>query len=411
MKFEDKLHNYAQLLIEYGICVYPGQIVEIFTEPYHRNFALILAEMAYNKGAKYVGITFLEPKLTPIRINGGKKEDLTYVSPHLAKSYNDLIEECGACLRIIGPEEPDLLENVDSKKLNLLNKSFFEVLEPFYIDGIGRSKIHWTIASAATPQWAKKIFPRLPEKEAEMALWEQIFKICRADKINCIQEWEAHDLKLVARSQWLNSLKIKTLHFIGPGTDLQIGLSAIARFTGGRSKSAKGFLYEPNIPTEECFTTPDFRKTEGHVKTTRPFLVNGKLMEGLALWFKAGEVVKFKADKNEDTFAEFIETDKGSKFLGEVALVGIDSPVYQSGLVFQEILYDENAASHIAIGLAYKKCLENGENLSKEELDKVGCNVSSIHRDMMISSEEVDVFAETYDGTKMTLIQKGCWKS
>jgi aminopeptidase len=204
-------------------------------------------------------------------------------------------------------------------------------------------------------------------------------------------------------------MKIKFFHFIGPGTDLKVGLSPRAVFKGGTALSARNVDFEPNLPTEECFTTPDYRMTEGKARTTRPFLINGKQIRGLSLEFKNGEISNFHAEEGQKTFEEYINSDGGSKRLGEVALVGIDSPIYQSGRIFEEILFDENAACHIAIGFAYRFCIEGSEEMSNEELDKIGCNTSHVHTDMMLSSDEVDVHAELYSGQKIQLIKNGTW--
>jgi aminopeptidase len=169
--------------------------------------------------------------------------------------------------------------------------------------------------------------------------------------------------------------------------------------------------YEANIPTEECFTTPDCRRTEGKAKVTRPFLIHGTMIKGLTLTFVDGNIVDFKADEGEAAFAAYIQSDAAAKRLGEVALVGIDSPIYQSGRIFEEILYDENAACHIAIGFAYRYCIEGGDKMNSDELSAIGCNDSHVHTDMMISTEEVDVHAETYDGKRVSLICKGKWVS
>jgi aminopeptidase len=180
-------------------------------------------------------------------------------------------------------------------------------------------------------------------------------------------------------------------------------------FSGGGSVGPHGEEFEPNIPTEECFTTPDYRLTTGKVKVTRPVFINGKLVKDLYIEFKDGQIVNFKASEGQDSFAEYINKGDRSKFLGEVALVGIDSPVFQSGRVFQEILYDENAACHIAVGSAYRFCIDGGTKMTEKELEEVGCNTSNVHTDMMISNEHVDVTATTYDGKVVSLIKKGAW--
>jgi aminopeptidase len=205
-------------------------------------------------------------------------------------------------------------------------------------------------------------------------------------------------------------LNIRTLHFTGKGTDLTIALSEKARFAGGSSKSALGVNFEPNIPSEETFTSPDCRKTSGYATVTRPILVNGTLVSGLYLEFREGELVNFTCEKGQETFAEYLNGDLRSRWLGEVALVGIDSPVYQSGIVFEEILYDENAACHIAIGCGFKFCIDGNESMTEEELASVGFNEADVHLDMMISDETTDVVATLADGSEIILIKKGEWQ-
>jgi aminopeptidase len=281
----------------------------------------------------------------------------------------------------------------------------------FYDEGIGKSLVQWSVAAGATTGWAKKLFPELSDDEALEKLWDILFAICRVDNPNYLDLWKAHNANLHRRAKALSELGVERLHFTGPGTDLVVGLSNAAIFKGGTDASPSGVSFEPNIPTEECFTTPDYRMTEGRVSATRPVYINGKLVEGLTMTFKEGEIVDFSAEAGAATFEEYISSDEGARRLGEVALVGIDSPIYQSGLVFQEILLDENAACHIAIGSAYKFCLKDGERLDEDELRSLGCNESCVHCDIMISSEEVSVAATGFDGSEYPVLVNGQWAS
>lgn len=409
MNFEKKLSNYCRLIIKHGLNVQPGQPVNIAAEVYHRDFAFQLAEAAYDEGASYVNIDLQEPRLARCRILKSKAEDLKYVPRYVGVKYAEFIEDIAANVRIIGPEFPEIMSDLDPKRINTARISQFEAIKHYYRDGIEKSNVHWTIAAAATKGWGKRLFPELSEDAAESRLWDQIFSICRADRENCLDLWKEHNTKLHKRAAVLNRLRIKTLHFTGPGTDLTVGLSEKAIFKGGGDLSPRKVEFEPNIPTEECFTTPDFRKTEGKVAATRPFLVNGQLIRGLKMEFRGGELVDFSADQGSETFKEYISSDPGARRLGEVALVGIDSPIYQSGIIFEEILYDENAACHIAVGVSYKFCLKGGDTMTQEELAAIGANQSSVHTDMMISSNEVDVAASTYDGETIDIIKKGEW--
>ena len=409
MDFNSKLRNYSDLIVRHGINVQPAQKVNITTEVYHRELAYLIAEDCYTAGASYVNIDFIEPRIGRTRIDKTSIEDLSYVPAYIHTKYQEFIDDIAANVRIIGPEYPDILSESDPKKINASRLANFNAIKHYYQNGIEKSKVHWTIAAAATKGWAQRIFPESSEVEAEMKLWDNIFKICRVDQEDYLQVWKDHNNKLHQRAAKLNDLKIKKLIFSGPGTDLTVGLSDKAVFKGGGDLSPRGVEFEPNIPTEECFTTPDYRLTEGSVKTTRPILVNGKLIKGLSLTFKAGELVDFQAEDGAETFLEYINSDPGARRLGEVALVGIDSPVYQSGLVFEEILYDENAACHIAIGVSYKFCLQGGETMSADEMEALGANQSSVHTDMMISSDQVDVIAHNAAGETIEIIRKGHW--
>lgn len=410
MHFHEKLQSYANLLITHGLNVQPGQVVNITAEISHRELVLLLVEAAYKKGAKFVGVDIIDPLITKIRAEYTKEDDyLKYVPRYIPIKYESFLEEPSAILRLCGSEHPLALANISSQKINDLQGSLRQSLKKYYSEGVGKSQVQWTVAAAATPAWGKRVFPELDENKAYKALWEEIFKICRCDKPNTIELWKNHNAALKERAKKLTQLGIKTLHFTGPETDLKVSLSPKALFKGGGDTTPTGIDFEANIPTEECFTTPDYRLTEGKVKVTRPVMVNGQMVDGLKIEFKKGEITYFSADKGEDTFSAYIQNDPGAKRLGEVALVGIDSPIFQSGLVFEEILFDENAACHIAIGSAYKFCLEDGASMTAEELEKVGCNDSRVHTDFMISSPEVHVEAETYSGEKFYLIKDGNW--
>jgi len=410
MDFEQKLELYAQLIVRHGLNVQKGQDVYIGSEVIHRDFVIKIVKAAYEMGARSVSCDFNDPRILCTRILETKSAaDLSYVPPFVPFRYESMLPQTAASLRLLGSEYPDILADLDPKKVNEVEISFKKSLKKFYEEGIGHSKVQWTVAAAATPAWGKKVFPERDDASACRALWEEIFRICRADRADCLEIWQKHNLQLALRAQKLTSMKIKYLHFTGPGTDLKVGLSPRALFKGGTSKSPRNVEFEPNIPTEECFTTPDYRMTTGKVNTTRPFLINGKQIRGLRLEFKEGKIIDFHADEGANTFAEYINSDEGAKRLGEVALVGIDSPIYQSGKIFEEILFDENAACHIAIGFAYRFCIADSSMMNNSELDNIGCNTSNVHTDMMISSEKVDVRAACYSGESISLIVNGAW--
>jgi aminopeptidase len=409
MEHSELLRRYAQLIVRGGVNVQEGQIVSVTYEPPHRDLALLIAEEAYKQNASFVDLTMLEPRATCARINYSRESDLAYVPPYLIEKYKVLLEQRGASIRIVGPEHPGILSDLNQAALNLSRAAQYQAIKFFYDEGTSQSKLPWSVVAAPTPQWARRIYPDVSEDEAVGKLWDAIFHCSRVTVDDPLAAWEQHNKTLATRAKKLDALEIEELHFTGPDTDLRVSLTPAARFRGGDEKTDYGLTFMPNIPSEEVFTTPDARKTSGTVKATRPFLVNGTLIKNLRLTFTEGSITDFSATEGEEAFREYIARDDGAKRLGEVALVGIDSPIFQTGTIFEEILYDENAACHIAIGSAYKFCLEDGPTMPKEKLEELGCNQSSLHTDIMISSEEVSVTARTFDGQTHELIKLGKW--
>ncbi len=407
--FDTDFHRYAELIAAHGLNVQPGQMVNINTEPVHRDFALLVAEKCYERGAKYVELALNDPRGDRLRIEKSQPADLSFAPAYYTAKFTELVDQQAANLRIIGMEFPDLLSAADPKRVQTLTIHRSKAIKYFFDNGIGRSQVHWCVAAAATPLWGKKIYPALTPEKACEALWQDILAMCRADKPACIDLWREHNERLQRRAKKLTEMKIKELRFLGPGTDLVVGLTDRAIWKGGQERSTRGLWFEPNLPTEEVFTTPDFRKTSGHVRATRPFMINGRMIENLSAKFENGSIADFMATGGVDTFKAYISSDDGARRLGEVALVGIDSPVYQAGKVFQEILFDENAACHIAVGQAYKFCIEGGTDLDTAGAAAIGCNESAVHTDMMISNADVDVTATLYDGRSIALLQAGQW--
>lgn len=407
--FDQSLKEYAELLIAHGLNVQKGQVVNIAAEACQRDFTLQCVRAAYQRGASFVNVDLIDMRYLRERILNSSEEELKYVPKFVPTKLDEIIDLQGSNLKLVGFEDPDVISDLDPKKVNVQRLHQHMAVKRFYDEGIGKSKVHWNVAAAATPAWGQRIFPALTPEKAHARLWEEIFNLCRVGKGSAITQWKSHNAVLQKRARELTEMKIKELHFKGPGTDLIVGLSPKALWCGGSSPGPRGVEYEPNIPTEECFTTPNYRVTSGKVRTTRPFLVSGKMVKGLELEFKEGRIIQFHASDGEATFREYINSDEGGSRLGEVALVGVDSPVFRSGLLFHEILFDENAACHIAIGSAYKFCLAGGDTLGKNELETLGCNESSVHTDMMISSENVDVDVVLFSGDKRTIIKNGAW--
>ncbi len=404
-----QLDRYATLIAAHGLNVQPGQLVQVMGESYHRPLYQRLLRELYRRGAGFVHVELSDPLLQRIRIQESQPQFLRSTPGFYSAKFRELVDSGAANLKVLGPEFPTYLADLPTQSVNEVRKSAYQAAKYFYNEGIERSKVHWCVVAAATPGWAARLFPSLSPRDAEARLWGEIFRICRVDRPNFLELWEAHNKLLHARARRLTELKIKELHFEGPGTDLVVGLSELALFKGGSDLAPTGHSFEPNLPTEECFTTPDWRATRGTVAATRPFLVNGTLVRDLTLTFTNGEISHFECRAGGDALRSYLESDAGAKKLGEVALVGTDSPVFQSGLVFEEILFDENAACHIAVGSAYKGCLRGGAGMSDVECADIGCNSSSVHTDIMISSEQVSVTANLFSGERLMLIDRGRW--
>jgi aminopeptidase len=408
--FSVLLDRYADLVATVGMNVQPGQIVAVRGEVIHRELMFRIARRAYQKGAKLVQMDLIEPRLGYERVVSSSDEDLDTVSEAQRARFNELVDQRGATCRIVGEEDPLLMSELDPNRVNRAEIGARRALKRFYDEGISKNLVQWTICAGSTPGWASRVFPELAPEEAHSRLWHEIFRITRVDTPDYLERWEAHNNALSRRERLLNSLDIASLHITGPGTDLTVGLSPKARFVGGAKHSVRGALYEANIPTEECFTTPDWRETHGVARVTRPVTINGVLVRDIVLEFSEGTIVRTEASSGKETLDAYLDSDVGARRLGEIALVGVDSPIYRSGLLFEEILFDENAACHFAVGSAYHYCLEGGPEMSKEERESIGCNDSLVHTDFMISDDTVDVRATLRSGEKRFLLEKGEWQ-
>ena len=404
------LERYAQLIVKKGCNVQPGQVFQIGADAQNVDFAVLVAEAAYEAGARFVNLDLSDDRMQKSRIRSAHEEEfLDYVPSHVSVRFDEMIDSKGAVVRLVGPRDPVALAGLPADKMNRVRMAGHHAAKRFFSEGIGLSAVQWCVASAATTGWAESIIDDLKGDEARNQLWTELLEIVRADKDDAFALWDAHADHLQQRSQALNQLGLVSIHFSGPGTDLTVGLSTYARFAGGGTRSQRDVDFITNLQTEEVFTTPDWRQTEGVVRVTRPFVVNGALVKDLLMTFSSGELVDFDASEGADTLKSYVDSDPGARRLGEVALVGTDSPIFQNGRVFKEILLDENAACHIAVGNAYKSCLEGGETMSNETLEEIGCNASSAHTDMMISDENVLVVGRDSNGKETELLRDGAW--
>ncbi len=321
----------------------------------------------------------------------------------MAKAY-----EAGAARLAVAADDPLLLSGQDASKVARANRANSRAYQPA-LEKIAGFDINWNIVSYPNPAWAARVFPGDPQDVATRKLADAIFAASRVDGEDPVAAWATHNAALHARTRTLNGKAFRALHFTGPGTDLTIGLADGHEWHGGASTAKNGITCNPNIPTEEVFTTPHRLRVDGHVTSTKPLSHQGTLIENIAVRFEAGRIVEAKATRGEEVLLKVLDTDEGSRRLGEVALVPHSSPISQSGLLFYNTLFDENAASHIALGQCYSKCFVDGARLSPDEIAARGGNASLIHIDWMIGSGQIDVDGIHADGTTEPVMRKGEW--
>ena len=408
---EENLQKYCELILRTGVNLHKGQCLAISFSPANSEFAVKLAESAYKLGAKFVELMASSNSLKKNRIMYSEKaDDLNFVPDFVKARIFEYVTNEWAYIRIDNLEEIDELRNVDADKMGIMLKAEQEA-NMSMSNAISKGKIAWCIVAAPGPKWAAKVFGKDSSDELTDKLSDNLIKILRLDKKDTVKEWNDLSEKLIQRAKILTGMKLDKLIFKGPGTDLEIGLNGNSFWLGGGAKAQNGRTFLPNIPTEEVFTTPDYRRTNGKVKVTKPVKVLENLLTGIWFEFKDGKITDFGSDTNRELLEMFFNTDEGAKYLGEVALVDKNSEVHKSGLIFNSILYDENAACHIALGRGFPTCFTNKDELNTpEEMKLNGCNYSLVHTDFMIGSDEINVTGVTQDGKEVVIIKDGEFK-
>ncbi|WP_208590659.1 aminopeptidase [Gracilibacillus suaedae] len=399
--------KYAELALKTGVNLQEGQALVINSSIEGADFTRIVARKAYEMGAKNVHINWSDDELTYLKFNYASEEVLTDIPKWQVAKHLDFAED-GAALLSIRSTNPDLLKDIDSAKIAKANKASGQAMKEFRQYTMN-DRIPWSIISIPTGDWAQKIFPDKSKEEAIESLWEEIFKIVRVDQEDPVAAWDEHNRTLKQAREYLNEKSYKALIFQSEGTDIRFELPAGHIWKGGSAKLPNGNSFNPNMPTEEVFTMPHKYKVDGKVTATKPLVYGGNMIDGFSLTFKDGKVVDFEAEQGYDTLKHLLETDEGATRLGELALVPHASPISQSGLIFYNTLYDENASCHIALGKAYPTNLEGGSDMSEEELDEHGVNDSLTHVDFMIGSADLDIDGETQDGEKEPVFRQGAW--
>ncbi|MDE3229469.1 MAG: aminopeptidase [Chloroflexota bacterium] len=408
--FAAQLERYADVLLSLGVNLQPGQnlVINMAAAPVEEiaPLARIITRRAYEMGARNVFPEWNDAAMARTRMLLAPEEALSDVEMWRIHWIEEEAERGSALLTLFG-SDPDLMSGVDPARLTtsrLANARAGTKISQM----LSKLAAPWSVGAVATAAWARKVHPDLSEADALAALWRYIFATTRVDQPDPIQAWNQHLDQLSAHMTYLNGMRFRRLRYSAPGTDLALDLPEGHLWVGGGAGDHNGARFVPNLPTEEVFSAPARGGVNGTVASTMPLSYNGSLIEGIRLTLEDGRIVKWSADRGEALLTSIIETDEGSHYLGEVALVPHNSPVNVGSPVFNT-LFDENASCHIAIGRAYPICLEGGEALSPDELVARGLNVSDAHVDFMIGSAEMDIEGETASGERVPLFRHGLW--
>ncbi len=404
-----KLDRLAETAIKVGLQLQPGQDLLITAPSAALPLVRRIAEQAYKAGAGLVVPFFTDEQLTLARYQFAPDASFDKAANWLYEGMAKAFSANTARLAIVG-DDPMLLSTQDPGKVSRANKANSMAYQPA-LEKIAGFDINWNIIAWPGTAWAKLVFPNETTDNAVRKLADAIFAASRVDREDPIAAWADHNTKLHEKTAWLNQNRFSALHFKGPGTDLTVGLADGHEWHGGASTAKNGITCNPNIPTEEVFTTPHAHRVEGHVSSTKPLSYNGTLIDNISVRFEAGRIVEAKASRGEDVLRKVLETDEGAARLGEVALVPHSSPISKSGLLFFNTLFDENAACHIALGQCYAKCFLDGASLTPEQIAAQGGNKSLIHIDWMIGSNEVDIDGIGVNNEHVPIFRKGEWIS
>jgi aminopeptidase len=409
LSFDQKLDRLAEVAIRIGLNLREGQELVLTAPTDALPLVRRITEHAYRAGAKLVTVFYSDDATTIARFQHAPDASFDYAPQWLQDAIATAFRSGAARMAITGAN-PALLAQQDPSKVSRANIAASKASKPA-MELITRHEINWTIVAAATPAWAALVFPNDPPELALGRLWDAIFATSRITSADPVAQWQQHGANLKKRVDFLNNKRFHSLRFYTPdgATDLTVGLADQHLWAGGGTTAGNGVYCQPNIPTEECFTTPHKDRVNGVVTASKPLSHQGTLIENIRCTFKDGKIVEATATKGQEAINKLISTDDGARRLGEVALVPHNSPIAQSGILFWNTLFDENAASHIALGQAYSTCLIGGEKMSNEELAKLGANESLIHVDWMIGGPTMNVDGLAADGSAEPLIRAGDW--
>jgi aminopeptidase len=398
----ERLDRYARLAVEVAVNLQPGQFLRISADPEHLPLVRAIGRVAYERGARYVEAHYRDAHLKRARVEHAPDDSLEWSPPWTVTLIDHMVDTRGATIAITGDAEPELLADLDQRRAQRARPRL--AVEKL-LDAENRRLIQWTIVGYPNEGWARTVFGE-PDVER---LWEAVITATRLDEPDPVAAWRKHIERLRDRAALLDERGFRALRFTGPGTDLRVGLPERHRWLTGAEDTVDGIPHLVNVPTEEVFTTPDRRVTEGTVRSTFPLSLGGTIVRGLELRFEGGRVVEVRAESGADAVREEMATDEGASFLGEVALVDGDSRVRKTGVVFFETLFDENAACHVAWGQGIQGAVDGGERMTNEELAELGYNDSIVHTDFMIGGPDVTVHGVENGGTAVPIIEDDAW--
>ena len=404
---EEKINKLAYLAIKRGVGLQKGQDLLITAPIESLPLVRKIAEHAYKEGAHIVTPLFTDSDITLSRFKYAPNESFDNATNWLFNGMGEAFDSNTARMAIAG-DDPMLLAEMDPEKVSRANKSMAKAYKPAR-ERITEFKINWNIISWPGKAWASRVFPDLHIDEAVVKLADAIFDASRVSVDDPIKAWDDHNEKLRIKTNWLNEKNFSALQYNGPNTNLKIGLADEHEWMGGSSKAQNGIICNPNIPSEEVFTTPHAYKVDGTVSSTKPLSYQGTLIENIKVTFKEGKIIEANASKGNEVLQKVLTSDEGASRIGEVALVPHSSPISQSGIIFYNTLFDENAASHIALGQCYSKCFKGELDLTPDEISKRGGNSSMIHIDWMIGSDQIDVDGIDQNGNFVPVFRKGEW--
>jgi aminopeptidase len=396
----DYVPSLAKLAVGVGANLVPGQTVVVSAKLGQEDLVRALTAAAYDAGAHQVEVHYADPYIQLARLEHAPDEALGSVIPWVRERPVQLAEMKGSLIQLSGPSAPGLLDRVDAARIGRDTVPLVE-----WVKVISDRAVNWTIVPGPSAPWAKLVHPELDEDEALLRLWEQIGHICRLDEDDPVQAWWARSRELADAAKRLGDADLDSLHFVGPGTDLTVGLLPGVDWNGGQFETAWGRDHIPNVPTEEVFTSPDPERTEGFVTSTKPLLISGRAVNGLRVRFEGGRAVQIDADEGAPLLRELVQRDADANRLGEVALVDASGRIGSSGTVFHDTLLDENAASHIALGSGFTHLTRDEEN--EEVASRI--NESAVHTDFMIGGPDVNVTGITRDGRELPVLINERW--